>query len=171
MIFSHVNMIALCPLHPPPRHFHVLVYTLFLQQNTRNIHVLSMIYYNRISEEEAPASGAAAATPKGVALAHSSALTPTSLWWALVTLYPTSPRWYGARRGEPTTAIHAINSCRENYVRMAFEHSICTLLTSRSLAWPIRYVLTRLNTPWMPIFLGRRIRMDRRWVKGVGAGN
>jgi hypothetical protein len=72
----------------------------------KRYNVLVVRYFNTISDDyttyslsylrrallgrrmllEAPAGGATAAAPEGVALASPSALTPISSWWALVTL-------------------------------------------------------------------------------------
>jgi hypothetical protein len=45
-----------------------------------------LVKHRKDRNPKVPAGGAAATAPKGVALASPPALTPTSTWWAFVTL-------------------------------------------------------------------------------------
>jgi hypothetical protein len=87
-----------------------------------------------------------------------------------------------ARRGEPTTAIRTITSCRESRERRAFKNNSCTLPAPRSPARPFRDVFSRPDITKIPSQSGgwgmclhepveaRRVRTDQRWGTDVGAG-
>jgi hypothetical protein len=111
-------------------------------------------------------------------LAGPSALTPTSSWWALVTLQPCQA-WHGWGLGGVNSGGFDpwISSCREASMRRAFISIICTQ-TSRPPAWIVRYFLSRLDTPRKlscpragplsdELFGGRRVRADVTWYMAL----
>jgi hypothetical protein len=103
----------------------------------------------------APTNGVVAASLEGGALVSPPALTPSSSWWALVTILPCHA-WIGRGLGgaNPIDAIRAISSYQEASTRTAFQNIICTLKAPRSHARTVCFFKTKYSSYTVPFWGG-----------------
>jgi hypothetical protein len=93
----------------------------------------------------APAGGAAAEAPEGGALAGPSASPHLPVVGAGNPIAVPDLAQLGAKRAD--SSIRGISSCRERHVQRAFEkNNFCAMPGPRSLARPVRYVISHTYT-------------------------